>query len=295
MILITADHIMNTHWITRTSTTLLLAFAASITAHAQLPTMTQAPWIGLFAVHSDNRQTFSIDSSGDMMLLPEVSGKRISHQYGVKISPRILETTPTGKIISKKINLESLESPDNSTDKLAKTTYKGKTTGDASFEVTAEQERGVIFVTGRILDPGTLKNPLSFAISVKVPNLYPGELKSLEGLSEREKRREEKALADKLKGDRATFKWADGKSLRLATIEGADMKAEALSGPGIVSLELESTVFINRKLMINASPHTMMSAIKADDAPLIKGLDLRWLVDPTKDPDGKARLALQFR
>lgn len=238
---------------------------------------------------------FGIDSFGEMLLQAVDSGTPVPQKYSVKISPRILETAPSGKITTKMVITDSLETSDAATDNLRKTTYRGKVTGGASFEVTVEQERDIIYVSGRLLDPGTIKNPLQMAISARIPALHPGELKALGGLSDREKKREEKALADKLKGDRATLKWTDGKSLRLATSEGTDVTNEKLSGPGIASLELESTVFRKRKLMINASPGTMMTARKPEAADLLKGFELQWVVDAAKDPDGKARLALQFR
>ena len=286
---------MTTRFLIRVLSPLVLAVSATLPAPAQLPTLGEQPWLGYFAVHSGNRQIFGIDSFGEMQLRHVHSDAPGSAKYTVKISPRILETAPGGKITAKKVITDSLETSDVATDKLRKTTYRGKVTGGASFEVTVEQERDIIYVTGRLLDPGTIKNPLQMAISASIPVLYPGKLEPLDGLSDREKKREEKALADKLKGDRATFKWTDGKSLRLDTLEGADVTDEKLSGPGIASLELESTVFHKRKLMINAFPGTMMTARKPEAAALLKGFELQWVVDAAKDPDGKARLALQFR
>lgn len=286
---------MTTRFLIRVLSPLVLAVSATLPAPAQLPALGEQPWLGYFAVHSGNRQIFGIDSFGEMLLQPVDSGTPVPQKFSVKISPRILETAASGKIISKKVITYSLETSDVATDNLRKTTYRGKVTGGASFEVTVEQERDIIYVSGRLLDPGTIKNPLQMAISARIPVLHPGELKPLDGLSDREKKREEKALADKLKGDRATLKWTDGKSLRLATSEGTDVTDETLSGPGIASLEVQSTVFRKRKLMINASPGTMMTARKAEDAALLKGFELQWLVDSAEDPDGKARLALQFR
>lgn len=286
---------MTARFLIRAFAPLVLAVSATLPAHAQLPALGEQPWLGYFAVHSGSRQIFGIDSFGEMQLRPVHSDNPGPLKYTVKISPRILETAPSGKTTAKKVIADSLETSDEATGNLRKTTYRGKVTGGASFEVTVEQQRDIIYVTGRLLDPGTIKNPLQMAISVKMPVLYPGDLEPFAGLSEREKKREEKALADKLKGDRASFKWTDGKSLKLDTSEGADVTDEKLSGPGIASLELESTVFRKRKFMIDASPGTMMTARRPEAAALLKGFELQWVVDAAKDPDGKARLALQFR
>jgi len=286
---------MTTQSLIRALASLALAVSATLPARAQLPRLGEQPWIGYFAVHSSSRYIFSIDSFGAMQIQPVASGEPISHKYFVKIIPNLQETLPSGKIVNKRLDTESLETSDASTDKLQKTTYRAKITGDASFEVTVEQQRDIIYLTGRPLESGTIKNPLSLVFSIAIPDLYPGKLEPDGALSDREKKREAKALANKLKGDRISLKWTDGKSLRRDTTEGADADPKDYNGPGIAGLELDCMVFRKRKLLINASPGTEMTISKPESSEFYKGFQVQWAVNPDKDPDGKARLAIQMR
>ncbi len=278
----------------RASAVLLFAASAIVPAHAQLPTMADEKWLGFFAVHSSNRQLFSIDSVGNMLLEPVNSGKPGAMKYSVSITPKITETSAAGRTTHKKVKTESLETSDSTTGKLQKVTYRGKVTGDAAFEITAEQSRDIIFLSGRLLDPGKVKNP-QLAILVSVPSLYSGTIKSVEGLERRDKKKAEKALADKLRGDRATVKKSNGELLKLSTDEGENMTGETFSGPGITSVELDCSVFDKRTLAISTSTGTSMGLIKKQEDALLKGFDLLWMIDSTKDPSGKAQLAIQFR
>ena len=272
-----------------------LAATGSQTLPAQLPSIDKQPWIGYFAAHTSNRYQIGISSMGELHLKPVVSGAAIANSYLIEIVPTVLETQSSGKIVAKRIIADSLETTDTATDKLEKATYRGRFTGDAAFEITVEQNRGIILVGGRLLDPGKLKNPLKFALSLEIPNLYPSERKPGADLNEREKRREEKALADKLRGDRLSLKRSDGSSLRQPLSESVDAASGEINGPGISELELQTETFRGRRLMLNASPGTAMTLSNSKSAPLYQGFDVAWTPDPTKDPDGKARLAISFR
>lgn len=285
---------MNEMSLIRACAALWLATSAIVPVQAQLPTIAEEKWLGFFAVHASNRQLFSIDSMGNMLLEPVNSGKPGAMKYGVSIAPKITETSAAGRTTNKKVKAESLETSDSPTGKLQKVTYRAKVTGDATFEITAEQSRDIIYLSGRLLDPGKVKNP-QFAVVVNVPSLFAGELKSVAGLESREKRKVEKKLADKLRGDRATIKKSNGDLLKLTPDEGANVTGEAFSGPGITSVELDCSVFDKRTLAISASTGTSMSLIKKPDAALLKGFDLLWVIDSTKDPADKAQLAIQFR
>ncbi len=263
--------------------------------HAQLPSIDRQPWIGYFAAHTSNRYQIGISSLGELHLKPVESGSAIADSYLIKIEPTVLETQSSGKTIAKRLIADSLETTDSATEKLEKATYRGKVTGDAAFEVTVEQNRGIVFVGGRLLDPGNLKNPLKFAISIKIPNLYPSERKSGTDLSEREKRREEKALADKLRGDRLSLKRSDDSALRQSLSETVQAGSVEINGPGITELELQSETFRGRRLMLNASPGTSMTLSNSKSAPLYQGFEVSWMPDPDKDPDAKARLAISCR
>ncbi len=262
---------------------------------AQLPSIDKQPWIGYFAAHTSNRCQIGVSTMGELHLKPVVSGSSIADSYVIHIEPTVLETQTSGKTVAKRLIADSLETTDSATEKLEKVTYRGKVSGNATFEVTVEQNRGIIYLGGRLLDPGNLKNPLKFVISVKIPKLQPTARKSGADLSEREKRREEKALADKLRGDRLSLKRSDGSALRLPLSEPVDAGSGEINKPDITELELQSETFRGRKLMLTASPGTAMTLSNSKSAPLYQGFEVAWTPVPTKDPDGSARLAISFR
>lgn len=256
--------------------------------------MVEEKWLGFFAVHSSNRQQFSIDPMGNMLLEPINAGKQGAMKYGVKITPKITETSSAGMTTNKKVVADTLQTSDAATSKLQKVTFRGEVTGNAGFEITAEQSRDIIFLSGRMLDPGKVSNP-QFAILISVPSLYSGQIKSAAGLDKREIRKAEKKLADKLRGDRVTIQKSNGELLRLSTDDGANMTGEEFSKLGITSVELDCSVFDKRTLAISTSVGTSMTLVKKPDDALLKGFDLLWIIDSTKDPSGKAQLSIQFR
>ena len=110
-----------------------------------------------------------------------------------------------------------ISAADPATDKLTKVVIRGKSEGTASLEITVEQSRGIIFLGGRILDPGLFKNPLRCSFTATFPNVIPnygGEPKS-ENPDDRSAKRaakeQEKADEKKLKEASLSLKWTDGK------------------------------------------------------------------------------------
>jgi hypothetical protein len=168
-------------------------------------------------------------------------------------------------------------------------TYRGKVTGDASFEVTINNDRGKISLGGKLLDPGTLKNPLRFAIIVNFPNGYPDNSEKAEG------KKEEKAFADKTKNDRLQLKWTDGKGVKPSLTEATDASSKEINGPGISALSLELSSFQGKKLEFFASDGSSFTLSNASGKSLHDGFKATWLVDPAKDPEGKARLSFEVK
>ncbi len=281
----------------------VLASTLIQSAMAQLPTLDEPPWLGYFAAHENLRFRFGITSLGQMILTPVGSKGPVSEEVAIKIDPTILETEPGGKVTAKRLIPESLETADSATAEFEKTVFRGKVTGEKSFEVTVELSRGFILIGGRILDPGQNRNPLQFTISADIPNLYRNSEPKDEGDgdgddtrdAERELKRKEKEFMKKLRADRISLKWTDGKQLRHDLTETVDVKSKEVNGPGIAELELETGSFAGRKVQFTASPHSVMTLSDAELSPLYKGFKVVWTADPAKDPDGKARLAIGVR
>ncbi|RPJ33804.1 MAG: hypothetical protein EHM17_08955 [Verrucomicrobiaceae bacterium] len=261
---------------------------------AQLPPLAREPWLGYFAVYEGSRYQFAVSSNGEMQLAPIISGKPVSSGTVIKLTPTVSEILSSGKSVTKKLIPDSLETPDAATTKLEKAVFRGKVTGGAAFEVTLEQNRGIIFIGGRILDPGEIKNPLRFSISTKIPNLYPNDRVDRKA-DARQQRKDEKELADKMRSDRLTLKSADDNRFRQNLSDKADPASEPWCGPGIAELELDSEAYKGRKVRFTASPGTLLKVACDASSPLYQGFSIEWAPDAAKDPEGKARLAVQAR
>jgi hypothetical protein len=224
----------------------------------------------------------------------------------IAIAAVVLETPPNGTRVVRQLIPESLETSDPITTKLEKVAFRAKVEGGASFEVTVEQTRGIIFIGGRILDPGTLKNPLRILVSVAFPSLYIADTRVLadtgekdekdEKKDEREKKKLQKAFERKIQGDRLSMKLKDGKRTKQALGDSMDAAAaKEINGPGIVEFEMECTDFPNRKILLTASPNSSMILYGPAAGPVYQGFSVQWTPDTAKDPEGKARLAINVR
>lgn len=281
-----------------------LALASTLlqSAFAQLPSLNDPPWLGYFAAHGGNRYNFAVTAMGEMVLIPVGTKGPVNNKLGIEIQALILETV-SGNPSPKRLIPDTLETTDTPTDKFEKSVYRCKVSGGATIEVTMEQSRGMIFIGGRVLDPGTIKNPASIALSVKIPNLYPHEKAPAKDddeksskAEEREASKKEKDFLKKIEKDSLTLKWADDKRKKFDLSETLDAITKEGTLTNVVELKLESAAYQGREAQITASPNSTLTIVAGSNpAPLYKGFTLQWTPDTAKDPDGKARLALVVR
>jgi hypothetical protein len=198
-----------------------------------------------------------------------------------------METLPGGKTSMKDLQVDSFETTDAATEKLGKVTYRGKVTGGAAFEATIEQQRGFILIGGRVTDPGTLKNPLQFVVRVKFTSMYQKE--------KTETKKEISAFEKKTKGDEIKLKWTDGTRHKESLTNPVDATSPEINGPGISELELEAGAFEARKFVFTASPNSSITLSNSELGPLHKGFEIIWTADTAKDPEGKARFAIDVK
>lgn len=257
-------------------------------ASAQLPVLNEQPWLGYFTIFANKRYQFGISGEGKVVFAP-INQK--GDAAGTRMQPRVdilvQEIMPDGKDVTKKILPESLQSPQAATDKLVKTVIRGKVTGDAAFEVYLEQDRGIITMGGRVVEPGTLKNPLRFSLKVTFPNAYPE--KKLDD------KNDEKAFDKLLKEDRIELKWTDGKRVKQSFDEPVDASAKEFNGPGIVAMEAEIGAYKDRKFLFAATGSSVMALSNTRKERLSEGFTLQWTPDAEKDKEGKARLSIEVK
>lgn len=279
----------NQSWLVAVMAAVLVSSAGVQRAAAELPILKKQPWIGYFAVFENRHYQFSVDTNGAAYLtLMNPKGEPMGEATKIAVSFVVEEIMPNGETRLKKTKKGSLESTDPATDKLGKITFHGKVTGDAAYEVTIEQERGDIFIGGRITDTGTLtKDPLRFTVRVKVPNVY-AEV-------EKKGRMAHKAFEKRIKDDRMDLKWTDGKRLKQNFTDRVDVTSKEINGPGIANAEAEINYYNGKKLRFDATEDSAITLWNDSPAPLHEGFTVNWVVDTAKDPTGKSRLSLQVK
>jgi hypothetical protein len=282
----------------KTHTTILAAalisgFTGLPKAGAELPSLEKQPWIGFYAAYANKRFNFSVTPQGNIELAPmNKKGTPVGKKLAITIDAGIEETLPDGKAVMKQIQVDTLESEQAATENLEKISIRGKVTGDAQFELNLEQTRGIIFIGGRVLDSGTLtKNPIRFAVRVRIPNGYPDSSDA----KAKPVDKSGKAFLKKIADDSLTVKWTDGKRVKQDFEKAVDATSKDLNGPGIASAEVEISSYHGNRLIFTASPNSAITLRNAQPAPLHEGFVISWLADASKDPDGKARLAIEVK
>lgn len=284
----------------------LLLLLLATPALAQLPTHSEGPQLGYFASYRDNRFDFGISAKGSMRLLPADSSRKpgpfLSGRYLMEILPLVMETRTDGKTGLRRIDPQSLESAEDITDKLEKTTIRGKVSGGASIEVDVEQNRGNLLMGGKLLDPGPLKTPLRFGIQIKVPNLMTtGDQQALSKLSkakedDRKAQRELRDLMRKFRDDRVIIRWSDDKQETFKLADEIDAEAKTVNGAGIEELRLESARYRNRRVTFTAQTGTTLVLTPTRPGTLLAGFTLMWSPAEVVDESAPAkRLAISVR
>lgn len=267
----------------------LLGVAGILPVSAELPILHEKEWLGYFAAFENKKYQFGITGQGKAAI--RVIGKKggpVSQKLAIPVEFTIEEISPDGKATIKSIKPESLESAQAATDKLKAITIKGKVTGDATFEVYIDEDRGVMAFGGRLLDPGTLKNPVRFSIRIKIPNVYADTNKGPD-------KKEQKAFEEKVKSDRVQLAWTDGKRVKQDADKPVDANSKDLSGPGITAAQIALSPYDEKKLEFTASANSAMTLAGEQAAPLHDGFSLIWMADTAKDPEGKARLTFDAK
>lgn len=280
---------MSKHRFLTAATSLFCACVGTQSAMAELPSLTIKDFLGRFAVAQGGKFLFSIQTDGAIDLNPLASKKdNILFKKGISIRPRIEETMQDGSVVARQIDTASLESNEPATDKLEKTTIRGKVTGDTTFEITAEVKQGTIFFGGKIIAPGPeVKNPLRFSVELYFPNAYP----TTKFEDEKQMEKFQKQLED----DKITIKWTDGKKVKQTYEENVDASSEKFNSPGIASAEVDTASFYGKKISVTAAPNSFFKMSNSNSEPLHKGFSLLWAPDAAKDIGNKAKLAIEVR
>lgn len=279
--------------LTGTLATLVCAISFTGLASAELPTLSQPPLLGFHTGYMNKKYQFGIAGNGEITLkMVDNKGVVSPSPFHVRFSIGLEETLPDGKASFRAIKLETIESAQAPNGNFDKTVITGKVNGDAVVEATFEQIRGVISVGGRVVEPGTLvKNPVRFVTRMIFPTPYPHDL----DIDKTSDKKEAKAFEEKIKNDRISMKWTDGKGKKLGFSEDVDATTAEVNGPGIAAAEIEVSLCAGKKFLLASSPNTAMKLQNAKPAPLYRGFAVHWSPDPAKNVDGKARVSIELK
>ena len=267
----------------------LMAMGGISPVQAELPGLSDTEWIGYFVGFQSKKVQFGLSTKGRATLkIIGAKGVPLSQRMSLAVDFAVEEMRPDGTKYVHFIVPESLESSQPASKELKNVTFHGKVKGDATFEVMMDENKGVISLGGRLLTTGTVKNPLRFAINVKVPDAYPSAKKGGD-------KKLEKAFAEKTKGDRLVLTMADGKRTKVDLGKPTNVGSKDVYGVAISGAELEFGSYEGKKLEFAAGENSTISIGNPPTGPLNEGFILSWIADPAKDTDGKARLTIEVK
>lgn len=216
------------------------------------------------------------------------TGKEIGESLIIPVTFVVEEVLPTGKTTVHEISHDSLETKEQPFVKQGKATVRGKVSGNATFEGFFELDKGTARYGGRILDPGTLtKNPLRFGVRLTFPTMYKNVKK--------DEKNDAKAFAKRLKEDRFTFVWTDGKRAKLEGGDKVSPDAKAANGPGIAEFKAVLGAYAGKSFEFTAPPDSKMLVWARQEQQFHEGFTVTWYPDPAKDPDAKARFVIDVK
>ena len=265
-----------------------LALASLPMAFAQLPALDKQPWLGYFAAYEGRHFKVGITGHGEIKLTPlNDKGDEFGPHMALAVPIGIEEIQPDGKADMKVIRMESLKSEQPPTDKLERVVLQGQVSAEAVFEAAIEQKGGVVSIGGRVLDKGQFKkNPIRFAVRVKVPNSHPWTKEE----SWKSDPKKVAAFLKKIEGDSIELNRIDKKRITWTFEKPVDAASSELTGPGASRLEIRMQAFGDRRFLFDASENSVMTISNTPNTPLYEGFTISWVPDAEKDKDGKARL-----
>ena len=240
-----------------------------------MPNLKGQPWLGYFiGIEHRKKMRFGVTAKGQGVIDPlDDDGKPVFAKVPFQVNFDVVETLPDGKTVRKQVNSDSLVSEQPATEDPDKPiTFRGKVTGDAAFEITVHPERGGVALSGKLIDKGTLTNPVHFEISLDVkpypqrPGDSQAEIKAFEA----------RAKKDVLKYDTVSSK--RGK------IEFLDETNPAAAvGESISRMDFTTDAFDNREFEIQTTDKAKLTFADQGSKPLWNGFTLHWRVDESAD------------
>lgn len=259
-------------------------------ASAGLPSLAEKKWLGHFIGVQNRKFSYGLTVYGKSVI--KVAGLKdepLPAKLAIQVDFLVEEILPNGKTYIRQILPETLGCTQPAGNYPKNVVIRGKVKGDASFEVSVHEDRGLISLGGRLLDKGTLvKNPVRFSIRMKFPSAYASTKRDLD-------KKQKAAFEQKTRQDRMAITWTDGKRFKQATDQVVDARSKDVNGPGISALQVEFSSFLGKKIGCVASANSVIILSNRHAGPLHDGFVLTWVSDSANDPGGLARLSFEVK
>lgn len=242
---------------------------------ADLPGLKKQPWLGYFiGIEHRKKMRFGVTAKGQGVIDPlDNDGKAVFSKVPFQVNFTVIETLPDGKTVRKQLNSDSLVSEQPATeDPDEPIIFRGKATGDAAFEVTVYPERGGVALSGKLIDKGTLANPVHFEISLDVKPYpqRPGDGQS-----------EIKAFEVRAKKDVLRYDTVSRKRGKIEFLEETN-PATAI-GEAMTRLDFKTDAFDNHEFEIQTTDKAKLTLADQGSKPLWNGFTLLWRIDEGAD------------
>ena len=242
---------------------------------ADLPGLKKQPWLGYFiGIEHRKKMRFGVTAKGQGVIDPlDNDGKPVFSKVPFQVNFTVIETLPDGKTVRKQLNSDSLVSEQPATeDPDEPIIFRGKATGDAAFEVTVYPERGGVALSGKLIDKGTLANPVHFEISLDVKPYpqRPGDGQS-----------EIKAFEARAKKDVLRYDTVSRKRGKIEFLE--ETNPATTIGEAMTRLDFKTDAFDNHEFEIQTTDKAKLTLADEGSKPLWNGFTLVWRIDEGAD------------
>ncbi len=259
----------------------VIAMSGVTSTWAELPSLEEKPWYGYYAGYAGKRANIGLDTDGGAVIIPLKKDREpMTSNFFIPLIYQVVEVAPNGKEVVKKIDVDSLTSTTAATAKPDKIVFTGKVEGDATFEGYFEVVRGVVMVGGRILEKGTLTNPLKLNVFIKFPQAYQNA-----------QDKNTKEFKKKIEDDKLEVKLMDGKKFKLSPEDDFDPAAPQLVA-GVSQAQVEVSEFGGNVFTFTAAPNSKIT-VGGSKGAFYTGLTIRWA--GVNDTDGRARMAIDVK
>lgn len=252
----------------------LLFLSDASLCHAQLPTLTDQPFLGYFTGIEKKRSRFGITTKGEGAIIPVLrNGEEVNSNNPIEIRLNILQIQSGDSVVNRRIDTQSLSSETPATLNPAEpVVFSGKASGDVEFAVVVSPERDGFSLSGKITAPGSTSPPPVFAVTL---NFTPYRSRGSNAKAV-------DALMDKIKRDEIRIGMADRSSQKLKFDDGFD--PDTIFPEGFVSATVKTKAYDDVEYNLEATGGSKLMFTGGEKDKLWNKFEIRWLPDPSQDP-----------